>query len=98
MDRIRGLKARPDYTSIEMITHDGPNAVNSPGTLVKVREPTLGFRRRFLPSLAVLFTTGCAAALWSLRLLNWKDSLGFYSFVVSHRVAIQVSIHIHPRC
>jgi hypothetical protein len=94
MDRIRGLKAKPDYTSIELITHDAPSAVDAPGTLVKVREPTLGFRRRFLPSLAVLFTTGCAAALWSLRLLEWKDSLGFYSFVVSHRVAIQVFIHI----
>ena len=94
MNRFRSLKAKPDYTSIELVSHDASSAVNAPGTLVRVREPTLGFRRRFFPTLAVLFTTGCAAALWSLRLLKWKDSLGFYSFVVSHRVAIQVFIHI----
>lgn len=94
MERFRSLRAKPDYTSIELVSHDATHPVNAPGTLVTIREPTLGFRRRFLPSIALLFTTGCAAALWSLRLLKWKDSLGFYSFVISHRVAIQVFIHI----
>lgn len=88
----RFKRNQQDYTSIELVSRD--TAIDAPGTLVFVREPTLGLRRRFLPTIAVLVTTACAAAVWSLRLLKWKDSVGFFGFVTGHRVAIQVFIHI----
>lgn len=92
MDFFRQQK--PNYESVKLVSYDAASYVNAPGTLVTIREPTLGLRRRFFPTLALLFTTGCAAALWSLRLLKWNDSLGFFTFVTGHRVAIQVFIHI----
>ena len=92
MDLFR--RRQPDYTSIELVSQDCTQAINAPGTLVTIHEPTLNLRRRFLPTVAVLFTTACACAVWSLRLTSWKDSLGFFTLVTTHRVAVQVFIHI----
>ena len=59
-----------------------------------LQEPTIELWDRLLPTLAILITSGCATAVWSLRLAYWRDSLGFYNVVVNHRVRVQVFIHV----
>lgn len=92
MDWFR--RPQPDYTSIQLVSNDATDASSTRGTLQRIRDPTIGPWRRFLPTLAVLFTSACAFTIWSLRLTYWKDSLGFYNLVVTHRVSVQVFIHV----
>lgn len=91
MDRFR---SHADYTPIELPYRNATTAPSASETSTILKHPKLSLRQRFSPTLAVLFTTGCAVAVWSLRLSHWRNSRGFYIFVSNHRVAIQVFINI----
>ena len=92
MDRLR--RKRPNYTSIELVSNNASNRLDVQGTIQTLREPAVGFLHRILPSVAILLSGGCAAAVWSLRLTYWKDSLGFYTLVTTPRVGVQVFIGV----
>ena len=55
---------------------------------------TLGLWERLLPTTAILVSTGCSMAIWSMHLTNWRNSGSFYGLVLHQRVAVQVFVNV----
>ena len=66
----------------------------SGGTGSDNNKATLGIWERLLPTFAVLVSTGCSIAIWSMHKTNWRKSGAFYGLVLHQRVAVQVFVNV----